>query len=94
MTITLELSLEQEACLEAQAQGKPLETYLQDTLEELAKPTLTDKQKAAIALLDAWRAEDATEDESELERRDSELEEFKFNMNLNRAAEGRSPVYP
>ena len=52
------------------------------------------KAQAAIDLLYQWRVEDATDDEEELARRDTELDEFKVNMNANRALEGRPPVYP
>ncbi len=54
MTVTLDLSPEQEARLQAQAQtqGKPLEVYLREAIDRLAPPTLTTKQKAAIALLE------------------------------------------
>lgn len=96
MTITLDLAPDVGAILEARAraQGQPLEEYLRSALEGLASATRPDKQKAAIALLASWRAEDATDDPVELARRDAELEEFKANMNANRAEEGRGPVYP
>ena len=96
MTVTLDLSPEQESRLQAQAQtqGKPLEVYLREAIDRLAPPTLTAKQKAAIALLDSWRQEDATDDAAELARREAELAEFQAGMNANRADEGRPPVYP
>jgi hypothetical protein len=96
MTLTIDVTPESLTRLEAQAQeeGKPLEEFLRSELERLAAPTLTAKQKAAIALLDAWRAEDATEDPDELARRDAELEEFKANINANRAATGERRIYP
>lgn len=54
---------------------------------------MTEKQKAAVALMQAWRQEDETDDPEELAERDRELEEFKANMNRWRAEEGRLPVY-
>jgi hypothetical protein len=56
-------------------------------------PSLSEKQKAAIALLDKWREEDETDDPVELERRDAEFEEFKANINRWRAEEGRPPAF-
>jgi hypothetical protein len=55
---------------------------------------LSDKNKALIALMEAWREEDKTDDPEELDRRDRELEEFKANINRWRAEEGRGPAYP
>ena len=70
-----------------------MNVFLEQLLEQ--KPiTLTEKQKAAIALIDSWRREDVTDDATELARRDAELKEFILGMNANRADEGRPPVYP
>ena len=95
MTLMLDLAPEQEAQLEeqAQAQGKRLDEYLHSVIAQLATPVLTAKKKAAIALLDAWREEDKTDDAEELERRDAELQAFKTNINANRAATGEEPIY-
>ena len=63
------------------------------TLHTQRKQELTEKQKGAIALMEAWRLEDETDDPEELAQRDRDLEEFKANMNRWRAEEGRLPVY-
>ena len=70
-----------------------MNVFLEHLLEQ--EPiALMEKQQAAIALIDSWRQEDATDDETELARRDAELKEFIMGMNANRADEGRPPVYP
>ena len=63
-------------------------------LQEKAEPVLTEKQKAALALLAQWRIEDATDDPEELERREVAIQTLAANLNANRAAEGRPPVFP
>ena len=99
MTITLQLAPEEVAVLtyRAQAQGVDMEAVLHGLVAQIVpppeKPELNDRQRAAIALMDAWREEDKTDDPEELNRRDRELEEFKANMNRWRAEEGRPPVY-
>lgn len=109
MTVTLELRPEEVAVLRDHAQadasrtgGSRIETVsLEAVLQRIAaqlpagaeRPPLTDKQKAAVALMNAWREEDQTDDPEELARRDQELEDFKANMNRWRAEEGRLPVY-
>jgi len=100
-TITLELEPEEIAVLRdrAHAQGVDVEYVLHDLVAQLknitpkGQPELNDKQKAAIALMQAWRKEDETFDPEELADRDRELEEFKTNLNRWRAEEGRPPAY-
>ena len=104
MTVTMELSPEELTALHsrAAAEGVDVATVLHrlvaqiaplPTLEAQGKRELTEKQKAAVALMQAWRQEDETDDPEELAERDRELEEFKANMNRWRAEEGRLPAY-
>jgi hypothetical protein len=109
LTVTLELTPAEAAALNTRAseQGTDIETVLHRIIaqitpvaepESLASPSdetppLTEKQKAAIAVLDSWRLEDATDDEEELRRRDAEFEDFKANINRWRAEEGRPPAF-
>lgn len=98
MTVTLELSPEEEAALSrrAQAQGTDVEAVLHSLVAQIAppaQPELNERQRSAIALMQQWREEDKTDDPEEMEERDRELEEFKANMNRWRAEEGRLPVY-
>jgi hypothetical protein len=101
LTVTLKLTPDEAETLNAQAreQGTDIETVLHRIIAQLApstsaeKPPLTENQKAAIALLDSWSAEDSTDDEEELARRDVEFEEFKTNINRWRSEEGRPPAF-
>ncbi|HZP81990.1 MAG TPA: hypothetical protein VFB21_10155 [Chthonomonadaceae bacterium] len=95
MTLTIELTPEQEARLqqEARVQGKPAAEIVRALIEGLPPRAQTPAERAQ-ALFDRWAAEDATDDPEEIARRERECEEFKANMNANRAVEGRPPVYP
>lgn len=102
MTITLELEPDELAVLNdrARSQGVGIDHVLHDLVAQLkssqpkaAAPQLNDKQKAAIALMQAWTKEDQTDDPEELAERERELEEFKANINRWRAEEGRSAAY-
>jgi hypothetical protein len=59
-----------------------------------AKPVIDAENAAAIALLQSWREQDATNDPEEIRQAEEELAEFKRNMNANRAATGERSVYP
>ncbi len=54
---------------------------------------LDKKRDKALSLLKTWQAEDETEDAAELARRDSQLQQFKTNLNRTRTEEGRGPAY-
>jgi len=66
----------------------------EETAQEQSGPVQSEKAKAAIALLDSWIAEGETADEKTRREADREVEEFKRNMNSNRAAAGERLVYP
>lgn len=51
------------------------------------------KGEALAALMDDWLAEDATDDDDELTRRDAEWNEHRTNLNANRAATGERPLF-
>ena len=104
MTLTLELRPEEFTALHSRtdAEGVDVETVLHRLVAQIVPPPapeargqreLSEKQKGAIGLMQAWRQEDETDDPEELAERDRELEEFKANMNRWRAEEGRLPVY-
>ena len=58
-------------------------------------PTEIDAENAAaIALLDQWLREDATDDPEEIRKSEDDLAEFKRNINANRLATDDHPVYP
>ena len=56
-------------------------------------PVISAKNAAAIATLNQWIAEDATDDPEEIRKADEEVAEFKRNMNANRAATGERQVF-
>lgn len=65
----------------------------QDPIRADAKPVIDAENAAAIALLESWREKDATDAPEEIRRAEEELEEFKRNMNANRATTGERLVY-
>lgn len=71
-----------------------IELAEEEPASEPSSPALEEKAKAALALLDAWIAEGKAADEKARREADREVEEFKRNMNANRAATGERPVYP
>ena len=76
MTVRLELDPDVAARIGAQAaaRGLSVEAYLQSLIEIAARTG--PPGSATIALLDAWAAEDETNDPAELERRHRDSEEF------------------
>ena len=57
-------------------------------------PALDAKAKAALALLDSWIAEGEAADEQTRQEATQEVEEFKRNMNANRATTEERLIYP
>jgi hypothetical protein len=90
MTLTIELTPEEEARLAAaaRARGQDPEAFLRaiiDTLPETEDPTL--------ALLSQWIAEGQNATQKEREEAEAETAEFKANMNRWREEAGERPVY-
>ena len=52
------------------------------------------QRAAAIALLQSWLENERTDDPEEIRKAEEELEEFKRNMNANRAATGERLLFP
>ncbi len=109
ITLNIELSPQEEAWLAAQSarQGVSADevikrmidtqlpsTVMQETTQRPSQAELDAEKAAAIALLDAWIAEGAGADEETRRQAEQELDEFKRNMNANRAATGERLVYP
>lgn len=109
MKLTIELSPAQEARLFAAArrEGTDLPSLAQKLLTDHLPEIETDATKtpkansaigvenaAAIALLDSWLAQDATDDPEEIRQAEEEFEQFKSDMNANRAATGERLVFP
>ena len=65
-----------------------------ETAPQAGNPTIDAENAAAIALLEFWMAQDATDDPEEIRKADEEFEELKRNLNTNRAATGERLVFP
>ncbi len=80
MTFNLNLRPELNAQLResAKARGLTVEQYLSKLIEESVPVR---RSEAALALLDAWEREDATDDREELEKRRDEWTTIEAAMN-------------
>ncbi len=101
MTVTIDLTPEEEASLRhlADNKGLPAEELVRQTVKQMlpsaetAAPVVDSKTQNLIDLLESWRREDATDDPEELDRREREWEELKANLNANRAATGERLLF-
>ena len=108
MTLTIELTPEQEAKLAAAARRQKIapQAVIQKlvTLLPPAEPISRDQPQftssvdpendASIALLNSWLAEDATDDPSAIKAAEEDLAEFKRNMNAPRKEAGARLLFP
>jgi hypothetical protein len=109
MTLNIDFTPQEIAWLNAQAQqqGMPPAEIVKRLIDAQVSapaspaaiaaqpaPVLDERQRDAIALLDSWIAEGSAADPETKRQAEEELEEFKRNMNANRAATGDHPVYP
>jgi len=91
LTIDLEPEVEERLERLACSQGVDPTQYARRLIEEHLPEAGEDP---LVALMQAWTAEDATEDPAELAARDREWEELKANLNANRAATGERQLFP
>src|SRR5579884_1290993 len=102
MTLIIELTPSEEARLEAAARQEgigPSELAKKLVTEHLPplpniQPGVDEENAAAIALLQSWLEAEATDDPEEIREAKQELEEFKQNLNANRAATGERLLFP
>ena len=100
MTLNINFTPQEEAWIHAEAvqQGlHPAEVVrklVDERLPGYAAPVIDAQSAAAIALLDSWIAEGVAANPDTRREAERELEEFKRNMNANRAATGERLVYP
>src|SRR5687767_15320632 len=102
MTLTIELTPEDEAklCSAARTRGmNPTELARKLVFDNLPVPPPTEGEEKgsehpAIALLNRWIKEDATDDPEEIRRADEEVDELLRNLNENRLAAGERPLFP
>ncbi len=98
MTLTIELTPEQEAQLANAARRKgvePAELVRELVVEHL--PSIShaqEEQDPTIALLQSWLDEDATDDPEEIRRAQEELDAFKQALNAERERAGARRIYP
>ena len=57
-------------------------------------PRIDEESARAIAMLNRYAEEDATDDPEEIRKSEEEYEELKRNLNANRAITGNLPVFP
>ena len=90
MTLTIDLTEEEfRRVEEARRHGVNVDAMIHGIIAGLPipaniKPMLSEKQKAAIALMHQWVAEDATDDPDEIARREADWEEMERNLEANR----------
>ncbi len=91
MTVELELKPELDARLRKAAQARDLTIgqYLARLVEEAVSMA---QNETAVALLEDWQKEDATDDPSEIEEREAEWTAFKTAVNERRSSD--RVVYP
>lgn len=93
MTLTIELSPEEEVRLQAAARKQGV------TPPECAKQVLNTHLpplrpgEGTLALFAQWEAEDATDDPEEIAARNREWEELKRGLNEARIASGEEPLF-
>jgi len=94
MTLTIDLTQEEEMRLRAAAQKEgidPAELVRKLVTEHL--PPAQDENAASIALLESWLTEDATDDPDEVQQAQEELEAFKRAINAERERAGARRRY-
>ena len=99
MTLTVELTPEEEARLQERArqEGLPTEEYVRRRLLADLNGAGFSEQKPTRSrteeLLAQWEAEDAKLTPEELAAEEADWKEFQANINAYRAEQGEEPVY-
>lgn len=57
-------------------------------------PAIDEENTAAIAQIQAWSREEATEDPQEIRKAEADLRELLFSLNRNRIDSGEHPLFP
>lgn len=90
MTLTLELTPEEEAILQRQAQDVDVDTLVRARL--FRSHVVPPQHPNLTAILDAWIAEDATDDPAEIKRAEQEMEELMQALQQNRVDFGEGHI--
>lgn len=109
MTLRIDFTPTEEAWINGQASilGVSPDEVVRRVVDEKVPPAAPERQTAndavigisaenaaAIAYLDARIKAEATDDPEEIRRANEEYEEFKRNLNANRAATGERLLFP
>jgi hypothetical protein len=95
MTLTINLTLEEEVRLRAAAQQEGIDpAALVRKLVTEYLPSAPDENAASIALLRSWLEEDATDEPDAVRQAQEELEAFKRAINAERERAGARRIYP
>jgi len=101
MTISIDLPPELEARLKSQAEKSglaPREYILRFLEDKLPLDSDMEHQREvnqqALALLASWELRDATNDPTEIARRNKDFEEFRTAINETREMAGSRKIYP
>jgi hypothetical protein len=94
MTLTLELSPEQKARVEAEAQriGSTPPDVLEDLIDEHLPPANLSERDATLALFEQWRKEDENMTEEEIEQEEQFWVDFRESLNETRRACGMREI--
>ena len=95
MTLTITLTVEEEARLRAAAQREGIDpAELVHQLVRVHLPPTPDENATSIALLQSWLEEDATDNPDDIQQAQAELEAFKQAINAERERAGARRIYP
>ena len=95
MTLTITLTVEEEARLRVAAQREGIDpAELVQQLVRAHLPPAPDENTASIALLQSWLVEDATDNPDDIQQAQAELDAFKQAINAERERAGARRIYP
>ena len=95
MTLTITLTVEEEARLRVAAQREGIDpAALVHQLVRAHLPTTPDENAASIALLQSWLAEGVMDNPDDIQQAQAELEAFKQTLNAERERAGARRIYP
>ena len=95
MTLTITLTVEEEARLRVAAQREGIDpTELVYQLVRAHLPPTPNENTASIALLQSWLAEDATDNPDDIQQAQAELDALKQAINAERERAGARRIYP
>jgi hypothetical protein len=96
MTLTIELNLDEEARLAAAANQEgldPAELARKLVVQNLPSVLQNEEEDPTLALFAQWDREDSQMTPAEIEEARREFEEFKQNINAERARAGARLIY-